>query len=227
MKKYQELFRMIPLFRGITDQERETMLDCLRAREQRFAADSIILLAGQPADRVGIVLEGQAQVIREEFSGNRTILTALGPGDLFAEAFACASGEHKTLPVTVLATTESVVLLMDYRKILHACPSGCSFHQKLVENMLAVVADKNLMLNRRLGHLSKRSTREKLLSYLSEQATLHNSADFHIPFDRQELADYLCVERSAMSAVLSKLRAEGFLEVERNHFHLKSSWKVL
>ena len=119
------------------------------------------------------------------------------------------------------------VLLMDYRKILHACPSGCSFHQKLVENMLAVVADKNLMLNRRLGHLSKRSTREKLLSYLSEQATLHDSADFYIPFDRQELADYLCVERSAMSAVLSKLRAEGLLEVERNHFHLKSSWKVV
>ena len=101
MKKYQELFRTIPLFRGIADQERETMLDCLHAREQRFAADSVILLAGQPADRVGIVLEGQAQVIREEFSGNRTILTALGPGDLFAEAFACASGEHKTLPVTV------------------------------------------------------------------------------------------------------------------------------
>ncbi|MEI3406190.1 MAG: Crp/Fnr family transcriptional regulator [Christensenellales bacterium] len=170
-----------PPFRGITDQEREIMLDCLRAREQRFSADSVILLAGQVADCVGIVLEGQAQVIREEFSGNRTILTALGPGDLFAEAFACASGEHKTLPVTVLAITESVVLLMDYRKILHACPSGCSFHQKLVENMLAVVADKNLMLNRRLGHLSKRSTREKLLSYLSEQATLHDSADFYIP----------------------------------------------
>ena len=93
--------------------------------------------------------------------------------------------------------------------------------------MLAVVADKNLMLNRRLGHLSKRSTREKLLSYLSEQATLHDSADFYIPFDRQELADYLCVERSAMSAELSKLRAEGLLEVERNHFHLKSSWKVV
>ena len=95
MKKYQELFRKIPLFRGITDQERETMLDCLRAREQRFSADSVILLAGQVADCVGIVLEGQAQVIREEFSGNRTILTALGPGDLFAEAFACARENTK------------------------------------------------------------------------------------------------------------------------------------
>ena len=110
---------------------------------------------------------------------------------------------------------------MDYRKILRACPAGCAFHHRLVENMLAVVADKNLMLNRRIGHLSKRSTREKLLSYLSEQAALHGSAAFSIPFDRQQLADYLCVERSAMSTVLSKLREEGVLEVERNRFRLK------
>lgn len=181
----------------------------------------MILLAGDPADRVGVLLEGRAQVIREEFSGSRTILTGLNPGNLFAEAFACASGEHKTLPVTVLAVAESVVLWMDYRKILRACPAGCAFHHRLVENMLAVVADKNLMLNRRIGHLSKRSTREKLLSYLSEQAALHGSAAFSIPFDRQQLADYLCVERSAMSAVLSKLREEGVLEVERNRFRLK------
>lgn len=221
MKKYNEILESVPLFRGISEEERQQMLDCLRAQQQRFAAGAVILLAGDPADRVGVLLEGRAQVIREEFSGNRTILTGLNPGDLFAEAFACASGEHKTLPVTVLAVAESVVLWMDYRKILRACPAGCAFHHRLVENMLAVVADKNLMLNRRIGHLSKRSTREKLLSYLSEQAALHGSAAFSIPFDRQQLADYLCVERSAMSTVLSKLREEGVLEVERNRFRLK------
>ena len=221
MKKYNEILESVPLFRGISEEERQQMLDCLRAQQQRFAAGAVILLAGDPADRVGVLLEGRAQVIREEFSGNRTILTGLNPGDLFAEAFACASGEHKTLPVTVLAVAESVVLWMDYRKILRTCPAGCAFHHRLVENMLAVVADKNLMLNRRIGHLSKRSTREKLLSYLSEQAALHGSAAFSIPFDRQQLADYLCVERSAMSAVLSKLREEGVLEVERNRFRSK------
>ena len=221
MKKYNEILESVPLFRGISEGERQQMLDCLRAQQQRFAAGAVILLAGDPADRVGVLLEGRAQVIREEFSGSRTILTGLNPGNLFAEAFACASGEHKTLPVTVLAVAESVVLWMDYRKILRACPAGCAFHHRLVENMLAVVADKNLMLNRRIGHLSKRSTREKLLSYLSEQAALHGSAAFSIPFDRQQPADYLCVERSAMSAVLSKLREEGVLEVERNRFRLK------
>ena len=168
MKKYNEILESVPLFRGISEEERQQMLDCLRAQQQRFATGAVILLAGDPADRVGVLLEGRAQVIREEFSGSRTILTGLNPGDLFAEAFACASGEHKTLPVTVLAVAESVVLWMDYRKILRTCPAGCAFHHRLVENMLAVVADKNLMLNRRIGHLSKRSTREKLLSYLSE-----------------------------------------------------------
>lgn len=144
MKKYNEILECVPLFRGISEEERQQMLDCLRAQQQRFATGAVILLAGDPADRVGVLLEGRAQVIREEFSGSRTILTGLNPGDLFAEAFACASGEHKTLPVTVLAVAESVVLWMDYRKILRTCPAGCAFHHRLVENMLAVVADKNL-----------------------------------------------------------------------------------
>lgn len=221
MNLEEAVLRRVPLFRGIPEEEWGQMWECLHAQKQRYSPGEVILLAGQPADRVGILLEGQAQVIREEFSGSRTILTALSPGDLFAEAFACASGEHKTLPVTVLSVAESTVLLIDYRRILHTVPAGCTFHDRLVENMLAVMADKNLMLNRRLGHLSKRTTREKLLSYLSEQATLHGSASFSIPFNRQELADYLCVERSAMSAVLSRLRAEGVLETERNRFTLK------
>ena len=125
MKKYNEILECVPLFRGISEEERQQMLDCLRAQQQRFATGAVILLAGDPADRVGVLLEGRAQVIREEFSGSRTILTGLNPGNLFAEAFACASGEHKTLPVTVLAVAESVVLWMDYRKILRACPAGC------------------------------------------------------------------------------------------------------
>ena len=209
------------LFRGLRRAQIREMLPCLSARQARFRRGQFLLRAGDRASSAGIILSGEAEVLQEDFWGNRNLLAAVGPGDLFAEAFACASGEHKTLPVTVLAVAESVVLWMDYRKILRACPAGCAFHHRLVENMLAVVADKNLMLNRRIGHLSKRSTREKLLSYLSEQAALHGSAAFSIPFDRQQLADYLCVERSAMSTVLSKLREEGVLEVERNRFRLK------
>ncbi|MCQ4896288.1 Crp/Fnr family transcriptional regulator [Anaerotruncus sp. DFI.9.16] len=220
MDDYEAILRRVPLFAGIRPDEWERMLGCLGAVHRRYPAGEFILMAGQPADRVGVLLEGRARVLREEFSGARTILTALAPGDLFAEAFACASGGGRTLPVSVLATSDCRVLLIDYRKIITACPSACDFHARLVRNMLAVLADKNLLLNRRLRHLSKRTTREKLLSYLSEEAAAHGGGEFDIPFDRQGLADYLCVERSAMSAALSKLREEGLLETRRSHFRL-------
>lgn len=221
MKNDFAILKQCRLFQGIGEGELGQMLACLQARRARYAAGETILLAGEPADRVGILLEGRAQVIREEYSGSRTLLANLEPGDLFAEAFACASESGRTLPVTVLSPAASAVLMIDYRRVIKTCPSACAFHARLIENMLAVMADKNLLLNRRLGHLSKRSTREKLLSYFSEQAAQGGSAEFTIPFNRQELADYLCVERSAMSAALSKLQAEGVLETRRSHFRLK------
>lgn len=220
MEKYFNILKNVSLFRGINTGCYARMLACLGASPRRFLAGEAILLAGDPADRVGVLLEGRAQVVREELSGSRTILTGLEPADLFAEAFACASGGKKTLPVSVFSVTDSAVLLLDYRRIISASPESCVFHGRLIENMLAVMADKNLMLNRRIGHLSRRTTREKLLSYLSEQAALRGDAEFDIPFDRQGLADYLCVERSAMSAILSKLRAEGVLEYNHSHFRL-------
>ena len=168
MNDHEAILRSVPLFDGIRPDEWERMLGCLGAVHRRYPAGEFILMAGQPADRVGVLLEGRAQVLREEFSGARTILTALAPGDLFAEAFACASGGGRTLPVSVLATSDCRVLLIDYRKIITSCPSACDFHARLVRNMLAVLADKNLLLNRRLRHLSKRTTREKLLSYAAE-----------------------------------------------------------
>ena len=159
MNDHEAILRSVPLFDGIRPDEWERMLGCLGAVHRRYPAGEFILMAGQPADRVGVLLEGRAQVLREEFSGARTILTALAPGDLFAEAFACASGGGRTLPVSVLATSDCRVLLIDYRKIITSCPSACDFHARLVRNMLAVLADKNLLLNRRLRHLSKLTTR--------------------------------------------------------------------
>lgn len=220
MEKFFDILKSVSLFHGIDPADYPRMLACLNASPRHFLAGEWILLAGAPADRVGILLEGRAQVVREELSGSRTILTGLEPADLFAEAFVCASGGNRTLPVSVFSVTDSAVLLLDYRRIISSGPESCAFHDQLVENMLAVMAGKNLMLNRRIGHLSRRTTREKLLSYLSEQAAFCGSTEFDISFDRQELADYLCVERSAMSAILSKLRAQGVLEYSRSHFRL-------
>lgn len=220
MKKYLEILRCSPLFRGIAPEELEQLIPCLGGGARRYGAGAAILLAGTPVGQMGLVLSGRVQVVREEFSGHRALLAELEPGELFAETFACAPALPGGLPVTVLATQDCEVLLLDLQRVVRSCPNGCPFHSRLVSNLLGVLAGKNLALNRRMVHLSRRSTREKLLSYLSEQAAMAGGMEFTIPFGRQELADYLCVERSAMSAVLSRLRAEGVLETHRNHFKL-------
>ena len=218
MKNYLEVLQKTPLFYKMKESEIETILKCLNAMKRAYKKDEIILLAGEPVSQVGLVLEGSVQILREDISGSRTIFANLLAGDLFAEAFACSN--LKILPVTVLSVTGSVILFIDYRRIITACSSACVFHIRLIENMMAVLADKNIMLNQKIEHISKRTTREKLLSYLSEQAARHGANEFSIPFNRQQLADYLCVDRSAMSGTLCKLRDEGILSFHRNAFKL-------
>lgn len=210
-----------PLFRGIRAEELDQVLACLDARTRRWRGGSFLLMAGQRVQRVGLLLEGRAQIVREDHAGNRTLVAELEPGDLFAEAFACAAGGGQVLTVSVLAAADCAAVLLDFRGLLSGAAAALPFQARLTGNLLAVMADKNLLLSRRLGHLSRRSTREKVLSYLSEQAVLRGADAFSIPFDRQELADYLCVERSALSAVLSALRREGVLDFRRNFFTLR------
>lgn len=219
MKNDYEILRISPLFCGFHPEELEPALQSLGAKRRTYDSGECILLAGQPAGQAGILLDGRAQVIREDYSGTRMILAELIPGELFGEAFACAFHEEKILPVTVLSVTGSAVLFIDCDRIIKV-PGG-RFQTRLIKNLLAVMAGKNLMLNRRLAHLSKRTTREKLLSYLSDQS--NGKADFTIPFSRQELADYLCVERSAMCSVLTKLQKEGVLTVRKNRFRFLSA----
>jgi cAMP-binding proteins - catabolite gene activator and regulatory subunit of cAMP-dependent protein kinases len=208
----------IRLFSGISKEDLAVMLDCLNARSVRYPKGSFVFLAGDAASRVGIVCEGEVQVVREDVFGNRAILSKLERGDLFGETFACAGVER--MPVSVLATQESEVLLIDYRRIVTSCPSSCAFHGKLIENMLGILAAKNLLLNRKIEALSARTTRGKLMAYLAEQAAAQGSSHFRIPFDRQELADYLAVDRSAMSAELGRMRDDGLIRFHRDDFEL-------
>lgn len=218
MKKYLYLIEKMPLFCGIAREETQSMLDCLQASLKHYAKQDDIFTAGGPANRVGIVLEGSAQVVRDDVFGNRTILTGLGVGDMFGETFACANVEM--LPVSVIATDACVILLLDYRKIITTCSASCSFHNRMIENMLQILAAKNLILNRKIEAVSAHSTREKLLVYLAGQSGEAGSAKFEIPFNRQALADYLSVDRSAMSAELGKMRDEGLLRFHKNQFEL-------
>ena len=218
MGKYYAILKRSPLFIGIREEDLAKMLQCLGARIDDCQKDELLLVAGQPVSSVGIVLNGRVRIIKEDFAGNRTILAEITPGNLFAEAFACA--RVNSLPITAVSVTDGAVMWVDVRRAVHTCPSACPFHTRLIENMLAVLASRNILLNQKIEHISKRSTREKLLSYLSDQADKQGSDEFDIPFNRQELADYLCVDRSAMSAELSRMQKEGVLRFRSRHFVL-------
>lgn len=206
------------LFRGITRQELEGILTCLGARRRTYEKGENLARVGEPVPGMGVLLSGTAQIVREDYNGAREIVSGLAPGDLFAEVFACVG--LSAMPVSVLAAETAAVLWIDPQKLASPCEQVCPFHKRLTGNLLGILAGKALGLSHKLEHLSKRSTRDKLLSYLNGQAALVGADIFTIPFDRQQLADYLCVDRSAMSAELGRLRDEGVLEFHRSTFRL-------
>lgn len=220
MEEYFEVLSLCPLFAGIKAPELSEMLSCLGGRILKIAKGSPVFLEGDPAKYVGVVLSGSVQVVRDDFYGHRSVLTAVAPGGLFGEAFACAGLE--TLPVSVIAQQSGAVLLLDCKRVLSGCSNACAFHSILIRNLLQGISQKNLALTRKIRCMSRKTTREKLMEYLLEQAKQCGSAEFAIPFDRQALADYLGVERSAMSAEIGKLKKEGLLDSNGSFFRIRN-----
>ncbi len=218
MRKFLPLLQNIPLFSGIEAENIPTVLSCLGAASRSYAREEAVFHAGGRAEALGVVLTGQVQVFREDSEGNRHILAEMGPGDVFAEAYACARTSR--LPVSVWTIQESDLLLLNVSRVISLCPSACSFHTRLVGNLLSILAEKSIRLNEKIDHLSRRTIREKLLSYLETRADREGMRTFIIPFNRQELADYLCVDRSALSRELGILRREGVLDFQRQRFTL-------
>lgn len=216
--RYRAVLETVPLFAGIDAADLPAMLACLGAQVKVRRKGEYILREGEKAERVGIVLAGKVQVLREDYFGRRSILAELCPGELFAETFACARVAR--MPVSVQASQNCAVLLFDYAAVVEGRREACGFHTILTANMLAVLAGKNLALNAKMDTLAKRSTREKLLAYLYAQAKQANKRKFTIPFNRQELADYLSVDRSALSSELSRMQKEGLLVYHKNDFEL-------
>ncbi len=211
----------LPLFRGIDSTELPELLTCVGGVRRRYEKGDLLLRRGERVTQLGVVLSGGVHIVREDFWGNRTIVGLAGPGDVFGESYACLPGE--ALEVSVLAAAETEVLLLNAERTFVGCGQGCAFHLQLSKNLLALLAGKNLMLTKKMGHMAQRTTREKLLSYFSAQALAAGGPEFDIPMDRQQLADYLAVERSAMSASLSGLRREGILDFHKHHIHLLRS----
>ena len=206
----------IPFFDGIEIEERDSMLKCLDVRIKEYKKGEMVFHEGDEAKYVGLVLSGSVQIIRDDFYGNRSILTTIREKQLFAESFSCSDLER--LPVGVYANQDTVIMLMDCKRIINTCINSCIFHAKLIQNLLKHVVQKNLMLNQKIEYMSKKTTKDKLMAYLLAKAKESESSSFSIEYDRQALADYLGVERSAMSAEISKLKKAGLIEVNKNHF---------
>ncbi|MDR1630552.1 MAG: Crp/Fnr family transcriptional regulator [Oscillospiraceae bacterium] len=218
MKTYRDIICECPLFEGISETNIVSLLKCLKARTKTFQKNEVIFREGDRPEYVGIVLYGRVHIVQDDFWGNRSILASVMSGDLFGEAISCA--ESDSFPVSAIALSTTTVLMINYRQIITTCSSACVFHTSLIRNMLKILATKNLGLTRKIEHITKKTTREKVLSYLSEQALLAHSDNFQIPFNRQELADYLSVERSALSSTLSKMQEEGLITFHKHSFSL-------
>ncbi len=206
------------LFEGIGEAEIDSLLSCLLPTRQSYARGALIKLEGEPADFIGVVLDGTIRVVKSDYSGGRSVMGAFGPGHLFAEAFACAGIPR--LPVSIEAAGDCRVWMVNFQRVMNPCGKACPAHNRLPQNLLRIVARKNVLLNTKCSILSERTTADKLMAFLNEQARQANSNEFVIRYDRQALADYLGVERSAMAAEIGKLRKQGILETRRSYFKL-------
>lgn len=215
MQEFLSVIRSSTLFSGISEQELTAMLACLGTKASRFPKDALLLLrAGDTAESIGLVLSGSVLVEQEDVWGNRNILSKAGPGQTFAAAYACAPGS--VLKVSVAAETPATVLFLNVKRVLTMCPSACARHSRIIRNLLAELAEKNLRFGEKLTHMGQRTTRAKIMSYLSAEAQRLGTCEFDIPFSRQQLADYLGVERSGLSLELGRMKKDGVLEYRRS-----------
>ena len=218
MEKYLPVLQKSPLFFGVGKENILPMLKCLDGTLRICPKGSVVFAEGDRPTHLGVVLEGEVRITRTDYYGNRSIVAAVKASQVFGETFACA--EVQSLPVDVIAAADSILLMMNVRRIISTCCNACTFHNRIIYNLMKQTAAKNLMFHRKLEITSKRTTRDKLMTYLLMTAKEQGSSSFTIPYDRQELADYLEVDRSGLSAEISKLRREGVLKAEKNRFTL-------
>ncbi len=218
MKEYVPVLKRTKLFSGVGDEEIVSMLSCLGARFRAYKKGEYVLRQGEHLSDVVVLVKGSLHIQKDDYWGNRSILGNIGVGEIFGEAY--AAPESGPLLNDVVAVEDSAVFFFDVKRVVTTCSSACRFHTMVVQNLFFAISERNRSLVQKLGYMSRRTTREKLISYLSEEAKKQNSSSISIPFNRQQLADYLSVDRSAMSNELCKMRDEGLLEFEKNRFRL-------
>ena len=218
MKKYIPVLKRTQMFAGVGEEEIISMLSCLGARLMTYKKGEYVLRQGEHLRDITVLVKGNLHIQKDDYWGNRSILGHIAVGEMFGEAY--VAPESGPLLNDVVSVEDSDVLFFDVRRIITTCPSACRFHSLVVQNLFFAISEKNRKLVQKLGHMSKRFTRDKLISYLSEEAKRQNSSRFTIPFNRQQLADFLSIDRSAMSNELCKMRDEGLIKFDKNQFEL-------
>jgi len=220
MEFYKDLLKNT-LFNGISEAEVKKLCECVSAQKRVFERESFVFHAGDEVRSVYLILSGSMHIIDEDFWGNRSLIETMNQHTLFGEAYALSMAQQHL--VSVVASEKSIVLEINPARLFERCPQACACHVRLVENTLCILSKKIVRLTEKLGHIVQRTMREKILSYLSKCARQAQCNSFDIPYTRQQLADYLCVDRSALSHELSKLQKLGMLRYRKNHFELLSS----
>ncbi|WP_026659038.1 Crp/Fnr family transcriptional regulator [Butyrivibrio sp. AC2005] len=205
------------LFLGMTSRELSSCLESLDAREKKYRKDDVILHAGDQTSNIGMVLSGSVTIESNDVWGNCTVLSHVGKNQYFAETYALLG---EVLLVDVRANEDCSILFCNIRNLLNDSKKSSSWKEKLLKNILIISSQKNLILSGRSFHTSPKSCRGRLLSYLNSIALQTGSKEFDIPFNRQQLADYLNLERTNMSKELSHMKDEGLIEYRKSHFKL-------
>lgn len=216
MKKENSAMMASRLFEGITEKDASAMLGCIGSYRKEYGKNAFISLAGDAVTCVGLVLSGRVHMIKEDLWGEKTIIAVMGPGELFGETFACGSVDTST--VSFAAAEKSEALMLPFEGVMHTCTNTCPFHQRLVENMLKMIADKNRQLMEKVEIISKLTLREKIVTYLSLCAQHAGGRSFEITLSRTEMAEFLCANRSALARELGKMKADGLIDYSKNTF---------
>ena len=207
-----------PLFARISQEDLLGMLHCLSARIHCYKKDSYIFMAGDLVHSIGVVLKGNVAITKENKEGDRNLVTMIVPGQCFGESFAC-SGRPEAF-VSAAAMEDCEIMFLDCKKIVTTCSSACTFHTRLIENILAMLTEKIQGLNQKLEIVSKRKIRDKLMTFFQEQKKNTGTNVFSIPYNREQLADFLFIDRSALSNELCKMRDEGLIRFHKNKFEI-------
>ena len=217
-KEYLSELKTMKLFYGIQESEMTAMLGCIGAYLKEYKKNQYIITLEENVEAVGILLSGKVDMIKEDLWGNKTLLVSMQKGELFGESFSC--GIVKNATVSFVADTASMILFLPFSRILRTCNMSCKFHHRLIENMVTVIAEKNIVLMDKVDILSKKTLREKIATYLLQEASKQQSLYFDIPLGRVQLAEYLCVDRCALTRELNTMKAEGYIDFDKNTFRV-------